>query len=392
MAVQYRYDIEARYLYKDSEIIISKENIKTLMIDYEYEDKNMPILIMKCSIDKNVIDDMVENNKKKYITLRVTKYIKDSPIKVTEKYIYYQFSYFLDSDTINSIKDLDYANDTKNNEDIRKQINIGLMLQEVIDSNKKIINSIHNNQTLLEILLCYLSDRKILIEDSKDYTIYNNVIIPPMNTITSFVKYMNDQYNFYSGTGYRLFYDFDKTYLLSSKGNGVPSKDEKYNTVIFTVNKTSSKDSKNLGVSVDKVNNCYSIDLDTTDIEIYENSAVPKTYGTIMGIDTEGNTTTEELDLEGANSTNVRIERTNNLSHIKALKSKIENNVIVNITKTELDTTIFTINKEYYIKNYNKQNNQIGKFILTNKREVYTRDSDSFILTLLLTFKKISKE
>lgn len=392
MAIQYRYDIEARYLYNGSEIIIGKENIKSLMIDYEYENKNMPILLLKCSIDKNVIDDMVENNKKKYITLKVTKYIKDNSIKVSENYIYYQFSYFLDSNTINNRKDLDYTNNTKNSEDIMKQISIGLMLQEVIDSNKKIINGIHNNQTILEILLCYLSDRKILIEDIKDDKKYNNVIIPPVNTITQFIKYMNDQYNFYD-LGYRLFYDFDKTYLLSEKGNGVFSKDEKYNSVIFTVNKTSSKDSKNLGVSIDKDNNCYTIDLDTTDIELYENTGVAKTYGSIIGIDTEGNTTTEELNLEGSNTDNVRIERTNNLSHIKALKSKIEDNTItVNITKTELDTTIFTINKEYYIKNYSKQNNRIGKFTLTNKREVYTRDSDSYILTLLLTFKKLSEE
>ena len=391
MATQYRYDIEARYLYQGAEIIIAKENIKTLMIDYEYESKNMPILLLKCSIDKNVIDDMIENNKTKYITLKVTKYIKDNSIKVNENYIYYQFSYFLDSNTINSRKDLDYKNDTKNSEDILKQISIGLMLQEVIDSNKKIINGIHNNQTLLEILLCYLTDRKILIENIDDDTIYNNVIIPPMNTITSFVKYMNDQYNFY-GLGYRLFYDFDKTYLLSEKGTGVQSIDEKYNSVIFTVNSTSSKDAKNLGLSIDKTNNCYTIDLDTTDIEIYENNAVTKTYGSIIGIDTEGNITKEELNLEGSNSDNIRIERTNNLSHIKALKSKIEDNrITVNITKTELDTTIFTINKEYYIKNYNKQNNQIGKFILTNKREVYIRDSDSFILTLLLTFKKLAE-
>ena len=87
MATQYRYDIEARYLYQGAEIIIAKENIKTLMIDYEYESKNMPILLLKCSIDKNVIDDMIENNKTKYITLKVTKYIKDNSIKVNENYI-----------------------------------------------------------------------------------------------------------------------------------------------------------------------------------------------------------------------------------------------------------------------------------------------------------------
>lgn len=389
MAMQYRYNIEARYPYKNGELIIPFSNFKNVIIYYDYDKLNMPILLAKMVLDKNVIDDMIENSKTKYITLKITKFIKDSKPEIDQVYIYNQFTYYLDNNTVNKRKELDYGESNKEREDIYEEVTIGLSLQSLVDYNKTISDGIHNNETILEILLCYLTNRKILIEPPTNKKIYN-AIIPTISTFSQLIKYIDSQYSIYD-TQYRYFNDYDKTYLVSSSGKGVPSINEAYNTIIINVNKTSSLQAKNLGIELDKDNKSYIIDIDTTDIELYKNDIVPKTYGKIIGVDNNGNTTEEEINIEGSNINNVRIERTNDLSQIKKLKHSIESNdLVVNITRTELDTSIFTINKEIYIKNYDKLQNKESKFIIMNKKEIFIKDSSNFVLSLLLTLKKIN--
>ena len=80
----------------------------------------------------------------------------------------------------------------------------------------------------------------------------------------------------------------------------------------------------------------------------------------------------------------------NKLKIIDNLKRQIEDkSIYVNIVKTELDSSIFTINRQYIIRNFDTLGRNTGKFLLSRKREVYTLDNDNFILSCVLTFRKI---
>ena len=389
---QYRYKIELRYPMTDKgEIIIDSTNIHSVGISYDYDNRNMPILLMKVAIDKNVIDDMIKNNKTKYMRLIISKYISNSKSLILENYVNDQFVYFLDNNDLNSQKDLDYSVKTKDSEDIYKIITIGLIKQELINNNKKIINGIFNGQNLMNIMMSYMTHMKILVEPMKDNNSLGNVIIPTVDTVTKFVKYMDDTYNMYD-TPYRLFYDYDKTYLLSHSGNVVPSIEEKYSTIIINVNNELDENSKVQGVYIDASNRSYRIDVAAGDINLFEDTASIKSFNNIIGIDSSGNTKQVFLDLEGANNkiSKTKIQKINNLERLDNMKAKIEtNSIAVNVVKTDIDTSIFTINKEYYIRNYNKLEGKNGKFILASKREVYSRDKDDFAITVILVFKKI---
>ena len=59
------------------------------------------------------------------------------------------------------------------------------------------------------------------------------------------------------------------------------------------------------------------------------------------------------------------------------------------INKNDLDTSVITPNKEYTVKNYDTHSDKNGRFLLCQKKEIYIREGDSFILNMALMLKKI---
>ena len=75
MNEQYRYNIEVQYEYDKQLVVLDCTQIHSLIIDYDYDNRNMPIMFLKASIDKNILDDMIKNSTTKTITMIISKYI-----------------------------------------------------------------------------------------------------------------------------------------------------------------------------------------------------------------------------------------------------------------------------------------------------------------------------
>lgn len=387
MYKEYRYDIEFTYIYKNKEKIFDITNIKSLMIDYDYDNKNMPVMLIKISIDKNIIDDMIEHCNDKEVILNVYKFDNSSTTKLKEVYISDSFMYFMSKET-NDNKVLDYSDFTEDSEDIFKTITIGLVKKELLTNNKRIINEVFHNTSLVNILVKNMQHMKLLIEPLHNNKYIDSIIIPPTNSITNYIKYIDNIHSLYN-TKYRLFYDFDMTYLLSSSGNIVKSNKDHIYTFIININNTVEEISKSQGVR--KENDTFIIDMDAVDVTTYEEDNTEKSYTTILGVDVNGNVI--ETPIKNQNlSDSVRIERyvDGNSKAIDNLKSEINNkSLYVTLIKTELDASTITINKQYVIKNLDKLDYNDGQFILASKKELYIPDNDNYILTSILTLRQI---
>lgn len=387
----YRYSITLDYMKDKKLYTLNNNNIHSMTIDYDYDNKNMPIIIMQVAVDKDLLDHMIKNSTTNTITLTIKKYIKDANPKIEENYIKDEFIYFLPND-LNYNKDLDYHSSNAEREDIYRIINIGLMPQKIINNNKKVINGILNGVSMTSILVSYLSDRKLLLEPPLRKSV--SLIVPPLSTVTSFIKHINNNYNIYS-TSYRLFYDFDKTYMLSTNSTNIQAKSDLMNTVIININNTIKPESKVQGMEINYKNKAYILEIDPLDISIGEDKATQRSYDSIIGVGSNGNYSKVNLNVSKNNATNgnTRIERFTNSSTEKVsnIKSDIETrNTIVNVVKNELDTSVFTMNKEYIINNYEQLRDKNGKFILSRKREIYVRDDHNYVLTNILTLRRIS--
>lgn len=392
MVNQYRYDIKFQYEYDKTIVNIDSTQIHSVIIDYDYDNRNMPIMFLKASIDKNVLDDMIKNSTIKTMTCIISKFIYNDPVKIKQNYIRDRFVYFLPKD-MNIDKDLDYNEYTKDSRDLYRSVTIGLMKMDNINNNKRLINDVFINTTLMNMILKYTSHMKLLIEPFQNNTPIDSFIVPPLSSITEYIKYLDDYFTLYP-SGYRLFYDYDKTYLISASGKLLESITSDSYSVIINVNNTTKIESKVQGMEIDKKQKTYFVDVDSKDINVFQDEATDKTYNTILGIGSDGKynkvkLTTENIDLSIEKT---RIERipNNNLKIINNLKRQIEDkSICVNIVKTELDSSIFTINREYIIRNFDVLGRNTGKFLLSRKREIYTLDNDNFILSSILTFKKI---
>lgn len=392
MINQYRYNIEFQYEYNKSVVTIDSTQIHSVTIDYDYDNRNMPIMFLKASIDKNILDDMIKNSTVKTITAIISKFIYNDPVKIKQHYIRDRFVYFLPKD-MNIDKDIDYNEYTKDARDIYKSVTIGLMKLDNINNNKRLINDVFMNTTVMNMILKYTSHMKLLIEPIQNNTPIDSFIVPPLSSITEYIKYLDDYFTLYP-SGYRLFYDYDKTYLLSGSGKQIESLGLDTYSIIINVNNTTKIESKVQGMEIDKKQKTYFIDVDARDVSVFQDEATDKTYNTIIGIGSDGKynkvkLATENIDLSIEKT---RIERlpNNNLKIINNIKRQIEDkSICVNIVKTELDSSIFTINRQYIIRNFDTLGRNTGKFLLSRKREIYTLDNDNFILSSILTFKKI---
>lgn len=384
----YKYNIQLTYMKDDIEINLDYKNILTMAIDYNYEKKNMPTLLIRVGIDKSIIDHMI-NNKNNTIILSITKFKESNGIHIRKPVIKSEFFYFLDNN-MSFTDDIDYGNkENKENKDIYKIISLGLIQKDIVLNNKTLINTVYKDTHLLDIICDVFKEKNLVIEPFVNNDDVKCLIVPPMETVSKFLTYLDDRYTFYN-TPYRFFYDFNKTYLLSSSGRGVPVKNEKYNAIFIYVDNTITDKSKFDGMKEDSELKAYMINVDAAAINISVDKATTISYNQIIGVNSEGEyqsvNINSNLDGDRYKVTRLSNERFDVLDN---LKNELEsNNTVINIIKGELDSTVFTLNKEYYIKNYNKLADKNGKFLLSAKKEIYIKESEYFNMTTILTLKK----
>lgn len=384
----YKYNIQLTYMKDNIEINLDYKNILTMAIDYNYEKKNMPTLLIRVGIDKSIIDHMI-SNKNNTIILSITKFKESNGIHIRKPVIKSEFFYFLDNN-MSFTDDIDYGNkENKENKDIYKIISLGLIQKDIVLNNKTLINTVYKDTHLLDIICDVFKEKNLVIEPFVNNDDVKCLIVPPMETVSKFLTYLDDRYTFYN-TPYRFFYDFNKTYLLSSSGKGVPVKNEKYNAIFIYVDNTITDQSKFDGMKEDSELKAYMINVDAAAINISVDKATTISYNQIIGVNSEGEyqsvNINSNLDGDRYKVTRLSNERFDVLDN---LKNELEsNNIVINIIKGELDSTVFTLNKEYYIKNYNKLADKNGKFLLSAKKEIYIKESEYFNMTTILTLKK----
>lgn len=383
----YKYNISLTYMKDNISLDIEYDKILTLTIEYDYDKKNMPIILLRANLDKNLIDHMI-NNTNKIIVLNISKYKESDSIKINKTFIQDEFFYFLDNN-VNYNEDIDYGGENTDAEDITKIITIGLIKKDSVLKNKMLINGVYTDTSILDMICSRFTHTKLIIEPFENKKI-DNIIITPMESLTKFINYIDNEYTLYD-TQYRLFHDFNKSYLISSSGKGIPVKDEKYNTVYININNTITKESKIEGMREDKDAKAYIVNIDPSNMNIAVDNSTTLSYNEIIAVDSEGNSKTVSLN-SNVDGNRYRITRLNNdnLDKLDNVKNNIDfGNTVINIIKEQLDSELFTINKEFFINCYDKLKDKSGKYLLMSKKEIYVKEVDDFQMTTILSLKKI---
>ena len=392
MNKEYRYDISIEVRYNNNRVFIDSTHIKSLAIERNYEAKNTPVTLLSINVDKNLADIIINNKDKAKIYLLVYKYVINTEFVIKEVYLEEEFIYFL-TGTTNKTKDIDYQNEENNGDkDYTRPLLIGLVKQELIDSNKQnIMNEIFVNARVIDMICKYSSNRKLLIEPPNP-DIIDKLVVTPITTYTEYIKFLDDKVNIYKDSYYRLFYDFDKTYILSGKGIATYAKGEKKYPIIINITKNTDMGSKMQGLLVE--DNRYILNVDETNISEGKNNSANLVYNNIIGINSDGSKASTSINSDRASSllskTYIQRYNTDNSNNNNSLKSTIENKEkSINIIKHNIDSSILSLNKEFIIKYEDKDKEYTGNYLLINKKEIFSREAEHFCITIVITLAKV---
>lgn len=392
----YKYTIEAKILLNEGKDIqeLKEHQIQYMYVDYDYYKYNMPMIFLSIAIDKNVLDKMIKFSNNSVINLTVYKYISNSNSTIKSVYFQEQFAYFMGKD-YNANKGMDYSYINEKRVDVLENITIGLLKVDHINKNKKKFSGVISNSSLSAAIYYCCNGLPLLLEPIKHDKNIKQLILPPITSVSKAIAFLNNNFQAFYNSPYRFFMDFSTTYLISSDGKPVVRKGDKINSVIINIRKSENIASYIQGLYTNTKNKIYEIDIGQNDVYVVENTSAEKTFNKMAVASSNGGIISSvKLDNNRSKFINDKEEiirvPNNNTTLVTNKQYELEmSNVVLELSKNDIDSSVFTINKEYSIKASEAYSGRDGKYILTKKKEVFVRDNDHMVLNVLLTFKKV---
>lgn len=391
----YRYKVSLSYILEDgSEIEFDPQQVQYIGIDKSYDDNNMPVIAITCNIERDILDDMIKNVDTNLITLGIYRYdATNQNDTVTKKYFNDRFIYIIPDD-VSPTGSIDYG-DGYTNKDLYKEVTIWLLQQDAVNKNRNVINGIFKNATMNTLILNvtnYVGNTVLepIAYDNK----FDQVIVPPTNSVSQYIAFLNNNLSVFYDTQYRFFIDFDMTYIMSSRGKPVQVRNQNIFTVEINITEITPESDSETGMMVDKNGNKYVLNISRANLNFTKNNATNKLVNQITTIDSEGTAITKDIEGNTIKTTSL-MNKIVNLSNadknaINNITSGYElNNIFISITKNDLDASIFTMNKEYIVNLDEEHSEYSGRYLLSAVKQFFIKQNDYFVMTTILMLKKI---
>lgn len=387
------YDCELAFNSVDgSSTTIIKDAIKYIIIEHDYRKSIMPVMYMKVNLIPSVYNKMVpEQGKSKiYLKLYRTKR-KGSTSSAPKKVIYDEFDYYMTDDP-SGFRKLDTIGEEKGV--AFKECFIGLIKLDLQKKNQRTFEGVYKNTNMASLVQSATSHMKMVIQPFVNNRYFSSFVCPTINSVGQFIAYLNNRYSFYNGS-YTYFMDFDKTYLRSNDGSYIDAKDGDFRYVAFDIRDMTAHQSLTSGMVEDPDQDAYIIYVPGQDAQITIDRVTSNLVGTVNAVNTNdgsslqvSNVNTQYITNIGtAVSTLMQISKDPNAA--KNFTTRIaENSDTLMITKVDMDSRVFTPNKQYLLCNYEDNPKYCGIYYMVDKKEIYLRNGNQMSCQMTITFKK----
>lgn len=371
---------------------IMKEAIKYIIVEHDYRKAIMPVMYMKVNLIPSVYNKMVpeQGKSKLYLKLFRTKR-KGSTSSAPKKVIYDEFDYFMTDDP-SGYKKLDTIGEEKGV--AYKECFIGIMKLDLQKQNQRSFEGIFKNTNMASLVQNATSHMKMVIQPFVNNKTFKSFICPPLNSVGQFIAYLNRRQSFYNGS-YTYFMDFDKTYLRSNDGSYIDAKDGDYKYVAFDIRDLTAQQALTTGMVEDPDQDAYIVYVAARDAQITVDRITSSLVGTVQAVDAQDGSTLQtsrvntkyitNIGTAGSTLTHVSVDP-NAAKNMTTRISESSNTMI--ITKVDMDSRVFTPNKQYLLCNYEDNPKYCGVYYMTNKREIYLRNGNQMSCQMTITFKK----
>jgi len=386
-ATLYLYSADMTFVLDGETYAIETSNITSIIVDHDYVHNNMPMIFCSVTISSELLDLMLENQNTGLVIFNLRRAVanSDMPDLFTD-YITDEFIYFI----------TDSSSEMMNEGHTYKQTTIGLLSRKCINKNKKLINGVVSGN--LTSLMYYVTGHMpVVIEPPTKNIVFENRILPPMNSISKMLSYINSLNVFYD-TPYRFYIDFDCAYLLSSSGKAVKKDGEKISTILLNCKNEYDMAVQSKGMYVDESKSLLEIIIDEEDYEIADDHILEKSYSKVTAANASGKVSSKSINvLDHSNiiekTRSIRVMNDNDGLLDNIIASANQSAVKIMVQKEFIDSSDLTLNKEYVVKmdeiyNYEDYN---GRYLLTRKRDIFIRTDDQFTSTTMLMLDKVSE-
>lgn len=383
---KYGYDISMEFIYDNKTVSIMRERILTIVTGREYvsSTKIMPSIYVTILVDTALYNKIIDRMDDAKFLLKILKYNYNSSTVSKKRYINEQFDYIASVDAYS----VGSTNDTSEiKKDDLRRITLGLYRKAAINNNELYnINGIFPNTNTISIIHNYTSHMNMLIEKFDDNDNKPLISIPVISTINKLLKYINDEVSSLYNSDYIYFVDVDRTYLLSTRGKFTDGKDSSHGTFKINIQDLDG-DNKSGGMLIN--NKMYIVNVDASNVDIKRAQITKAKINNVSTISPSGTIRTVKIS-SGKKNTFLRLSH-DNPNYVNQIAENItRQDTTLVITKNDLDTSVFTPNKEYNVVAKSTLSGVKGKYQLISKGEVFIPDSEKFICTTTLYLQKVT--
>lgn len=395
----YKYTAQISTMFDDLEEQLTFDflRFKSIVIDYNYAGFNFPLIY--CNVNLRIEDQLTLANHQKNGTVVFTlqKYMENSDMPgLKTNVIEEQCIYFVPQDIGKINEKVEITNPNKT-DDLGDDVTIGLISLNHVNYIKSVANGVIKEGTMSSILYYLLNQQQILMEPLQYNTKVSNFALPPINSLSKMITYLNNYHAFYD-TMYRFFIDFGVTYLISTSGQGVKRKGEECN--IVKLNLKNSYDERNMeGMSYEIIDGMYSIDCSGSYSSMSDSTDSSKSYSAYGGITSNGEIVEESTMTRDNNSpvyaktTNIRIPNNNTVLLKNLATNEANSMILLNVTKNKIDGSIITPNKQIYVDATEVYGETYtGVYLLDRKREIYMREGEGFAMSVMMSLRRIADQ
>jgi len=289
MQLTYEYSATLIFMNGEDKKEIPQNSIKTIIINKEFDRLTMPTINMTLEMDRELADEVIKNKKTATMFLKMNK-IQTSNVSnaVEETYFYDEFTYLIEED-LDKTKPFRYIDPDKKDQksteaDKYRPIRLGLISKTCSDLARKPNNLVTYDSSMQDIVIKLLNISKPLLIEPFEYTDpVPQCVIPPKETLTKVLEYLNNIKVFYS-TGYRFFMDLDVMYLVSKAGKYIPKQNEKTGVVNIEVKTLDKNDSLARGISLADDNSAYNLIIEATNSNLDNSDLTDKEIDSITAV------------------------------------------------------------------------------------------------------------
>ena len=394
----YVYDLAISLLTKKKMYEIEQKSVYSIIISKDFEKSNIPTMYIGIKLSPDMYDILIKNNESATLAVTLSKVDDSSATALKEVRIQDNFVYMMDTNPNynESITKAETGNTSNSSSDSYMKGHIGLLSLKSIADNKKLFNTIIKNSNLISIVHKFTNHMNMCIEPFDNNKIIDQIVIPPITSISSLLDFLNNNYSFYK-SGYRYFRDYNYTYLLSNKGISTPTNNAKYNSVLISIRDAlDGTNTKLSSMEIDNNSGAYILNVLANNITFTRDRVTDKKVNSIIGVDTNGDIQSVDLDLytysESTKKPMLQRIINNNFDILNTQKELFEGNgSILTIAVNDIDSEILTPNKEYNVKGYvTNRDDMDGRYILIYKKDIYFRKNDYMTCSTMLALRKVS--